>query len=80
MNYMYKGMPADALIVPRKMKLTLLFIVACEWCTVQWESFEGENFRKFRGVVAIRESFLCEIWGEASFGTAKPSNWQKFSL
>ena len=34
MNYMYKGMPTDALIVPRKMKLTLLFIIACEWWTI----------------------------------------------
>ena len=30
---------------------------------VQRETFEGENFRKFRGFVAIRKSFLCEIWG-----------------
>ena len=26
-------------------------------------NFEGENFRKFRVLVAICESFLCEIWG-----------------
>ena len=26
-------------------------------------TFEGENFREFRGFVAIRESFLREIWG-----------------
>ena len=30
--------------------------------TTQRETFEGENFHKFRDFVAIRESFLCEIW------------------
>ena len=28
-----------------------------------WKTFEGENLREFRGFVAIRESFLCKIWG-----------------
>ena len=30
--------------------------------------------------MAIRESFLREIWGVVSFGSAKASNLQKFSL
>ena len=34
----------------------------------------AKNFREFRSFVAIRESFLCEIWGVASFGVAKASN------
>ena len=34
--------------------------------TVEWETFEGENFRGFRGLRAIHESFLCEIWGCAT--------------
>ena len=42
--------------------------------TVQRETFEGENFRKFRGFVAIHESFLCDIWDVAFFGAAKASN------
>ena len=33
--------------------------------TVWPETFEGENFRKFHGFVAIRKSFLHEIWGVA---------------
>ena len=44
------------------------------------ETFEGENFREFRGFVAIHESFLREIWGMVSFGAAKASNPWKFSL
>ena len=39
----------------------------------------AKNFREFRSFVAIRESFLCEIWGVASFGVAKASNPWKFS-
>ena len=31
--------------------------------TVQWKTFKGENFREFRGFVAIYESFLREIGG-----------------
>jgi len=27
--------------------------------------------------VAIRKSFLCEIWGRGTFGAAKASNLQK---
>ena len=41
---------------------------------------KGENFHEFRGFVAIRESFLREIWGVVSFGVAKASNPRKFSL
>ena len=40
--------------------------------------FEGENFCEFHGFVAVHESFLREIWGVASFGTAKMSNPRKF--
>ena len=47
--------------------------------TVPRETFEGENFREFRGFVAICKSFLRKIWGVASFGTAKESNPRKFS-
>ena len=43
------------------------------------ETFKRENFHKFCGFMAIRESFLREIWGMASFGTAKANNPQKFS-
>ena len=43
------------------------------------ETFKRENFHEFRGFMAIRESFLREIWGMASFGTAKANNPQKFS-
>ena len=39
----------------------------------------AENFREFRGFVAIHESFLHDIWGVASFGAGKASNPQKFS-
>ena len=42
-------------------------------------TFEEENFHEFRGFVAIRESFLREIWDVAFFGTAQASNLQKFS-
>ena len=31
--------------------------------TVQRETFEGENFRKFQGFVATHQSFLCKFWG-----------------
>ena len=42
-----------------------LFSGAVIWVnSVQRETFEGENFRKFWGFVAICESFhLLEIWG-----------------
>ena len=36
--------------------------------------------QEFRGFVAIRESFLNEIWGRGVLGAAKASNLQKFSL
>ena len=31
--------------------------------TVKWETFEGENFREFRGSRAICKNFLHEILG-----------------
>ena len=40
------------------------------------ENFQG---RKLSGFVAIRESFLREIWGVVSFSAAKASNSRKFS-
>ena len=46
--------------------------------TVEWETFEGENFREFRGFVAQCKSFLRKIWGVASFGKKKASSSQKF--
>ena len=36
------------------------------WYTVQWEAFEGENFREFQDFVAIPDSFRHEIWGHDS--------------
>ena len=38
--------------------------------TIQWKTFEGENFREFRGFVTIYESFLREIggWGMGGEG------------
>ena len=42
------------------------------------ESFQAKKTHKFCVFVAIRKSFLREIWGEASFGVAKASNLQKF--
>ena len=42
-------------------------------------NFEGENFRKFYGFVAIHESFLAKFGGMTSFGAAQVSNLQKFS-
>ena len=41
-------------------------------------NFWGRKLCEFRSFVAIRESFLCEIWGMAFFGAAKASNSQKF--
>ena len=48
----------------------------CEVYTVQRETFEGENFREFRGFVAICESFLHEFLRHGIFwgGGAKASN------
>ena len=48
--------------------------------TVQRKTFEGENFHEFHGFVAIRVSFLREIWGVASFGVAKANNRESFPL
>ena len=31
--------------------------------TTRQETFEGENFRKFQGFVAVCKRFLHEIWG-----------------
>ena len=43
-------------------------------------TFEGENFRRFSGFVAIRESFLHRKFRDVvSFGAAKASNLRKFS-
>ena len=42
--------------------------------TIQRETFEGENFRKFCGFVAIRKSLLCEIWGCGILWHDKVSN------
>ena len=47
---------------------------------VQQETFEGENFRKFRNLWLFVEVFFAKFWGMASFGTAKVSNPRKFSL
>ena len=69
----------------------ITFGTFCLKVTVQRKTFEGENFREFHIFVAIRESFLREIWGVASFGAAKAirksflcknrifTNLQKFS-
>ena len=48
--------------------------------TIYRETFEEENFHEFRGFVAIRESFLREIWDVAFFGTAQASNLQKLGI
>ena len=40
-------------------------------------NFKGENFREFRSFVAIRESFLCKIWGH---GLLWHSTSEQFSL
>ena len=48
---------------------------------VERETFEEENFRKFRGFVAIHESFLCEIWGRGILWHGKSEQFAKvFSL
>ena len=47
--------------------------------TVQRETFEGENLRKSRGFVAIRESFLREIWGMPLFGGTSEQSTKVFS-
>ena len=36
--------------------------------------FEGENFCEFCGFVAIRESFLCEIWAWCDLVRHKQAN------
>ena len=51
----------------------------CIPLTIQQNSFEEENFHKFRGFVAICESFLHEIEGVASLAVTSLSNLQKFS-
>ena len=44
-------------------------------------NFRGRKLsRKFRGFVAMHESFLRKIWGVAFFGAEQASNPQKFSL
>ena len=55
----------------------LLVAKFCQYMYCIVGNFEGENFRKFHGFVAIHKSFLCKIWGMASFGVVKASNPQK---
>ena len=52
-----------------------------EYVGIRYRYRIAENLRgrKFSRFVAIRESFLCEIWGLAFFGAAKASNPRKFS-
>ena len=45
--------------------------------TVWQETFEGKDFHKFHSFVAVRESFLSEIWGH---GVLWHGNLQKFSF
>ena len=50
----------------KKMRLVVLdvlfvFSIVDALGTVQRETFEGENFRKFRGFVAIFENFLRNL-------------------
>ena len=52
-------------------------VIREEWSTVERKIFEGER-KTFANFVAIRESFLHEIWGVMSFGAAKASNPQNF--
>ena len=46
-------------------------------CTIQQETFEGENFHKFYSFVAIRASYFHEIWECGVFCMAQASNPQK---
>ena len=46
--------------------------------TVQCETFERENVHKFWGIVVIRDSFLCEIWGVALFGSISEQSAKVF--
>ena len=49
--------------------------------TVERETSEGETFCEFRGFGAIRESFLCEIWGRGILWCGKSEQFAKiFSL
>lgn len=48
--------------------------------TVQWETFERENVHKFWGIVVIRDSFLCEIWGVALFGSISEQSAKVFCV
>ena len=43
------------------------------------KNFRGRKLLQILQFWAIRKSFLCKIWGVASFGTAKASNPRKFS-
>ena len=38
-----------------------------------------KNSREFQGFVAIRESFLCEIWGRIIFGSTSEQSGKVFS-
>ena len=57
------------LVLPHYFNYTCQNIEQYALCNTAWqETFEGENFCKFRGFVAIHESFLCKIGGVVSFG------------
>ena len=62
--------------------LVLLFfwpVVSCLPLTDILYSGKLSREKTFMFLVAIRESFLHEIWGRGTFGTAKESNPRKFS-
>ena len=43
------------------------------------ETFEGENFQKFRGLWLFVKVFSVKFGGVVSFGMVKASNLRKFS-
>ena len=49
----------------------MLYKLTCTEDTIQWETFEGENFHKFCSFVAICKSFLHKIWGLGVFWSGK---------
>ena len=62
--------------------LVLLFfwpVVSCLPLTDILYSGKLSREKTFMFLVAIHESFLHEIWGRGTFGTAKVSNPRKFS-
>ena len=57
------------------------------WCTyprnetlVGVETFEGENFHKFRGFVAIHKVFSVKFGGAALFGSTNEQSAKVFSM